>query len=467
MDNIDENFEFNSEDEHFHDNGRTIAIFISQINDCIYTHTDLNSRDSEQSKEEEIKVEVIQNNQINKNIIDISFITKGKNVEEIVLLATESIWPTILTNNLLKIQPSENKDIIDQFQNNQAFDENDPFSLKSRKIHQKLSDAQIRFLKFNIQESGLTARQISNEFRVSRSEIYRIKRMSLAQVMRGSIRKWRKIYGEDRNKLIEELRDFIASSCHAFNSNEVTNHMNSKFNENYRPEWIREIMKNDLNLTYKRIKPRPNNIDFNKVKACRQLFAIKFSQLLSSSSLVINIDETSINRHIKNNFSWSLKGKEYEAKNSPFIGSLNWIMAIWSNGNWLCLLMNQTSNSEIFSMFCRELNKWLNKNEFFDFSNVIVTMDNSSIHKWQNVTKILNKMKAKIVFLPAYSPQFAPIEMGFSIIKSKLRKLWNKGIVKLHLKSSIIEIWRSLKHLKSKTVKKLFKNMYSRINDYI
>ena len=112
--------------------------------------------------------------------------------------------------------------------------------MKSRKIHQKLSDAQIRFLKFNIQESGLTARQISNEFRVSRSEIYRIKRMSLAQVMRGSIRKWRKIYGEDRNKLIEELRDFIASSYHAFNSNEVTNHMNSKFNENYRPEWIRE-----------------------------------------------------------------------------------------------------------------------------------------------------------------------------------------------------------------------------------
>ena len=236
MDNIDGNFEFNSEDEHFRGNSGTISIFISQINDCIYTHTDLNSRDSEQSKEEEIKVEVIQNNQINKNIIDISFITKGKNVEEIVLLAKESIWPTILTNNLLKIQPSENKDIIDQFQNNQAFDENDPFNLKSRKIHQKLSDAQIRFLKFNIQESGLTARQISNEFRVSKSEIYRIKWMSLAKAMRGSIRKWRKIYSEDRNKLIEELRDFIASSCHAFNSNEVTSHVNSESNENYRLE---------------------------------------------------------------------------------------------------------------------------------------------------------------------------------------------------------------------------------------
>ena len=40
-----------------------------------------------------------------------------------------------------------------------------------------------------------------------------------------------------------------------------------------------------------------------------KLFAIKFSKLVQISSRVINIDETSINRHIKNNYSWSKKGK--------------------------------------------------------------------------------------------------------------------------------------------------------------
>ena len=40
-----------------------------------------------------------------------------------------------------------------------------------------------------------------------------------------------------------------------------------------------------------------------------KLFAIKFSKLVQISSLVINIDETSINRHIKSNYSWSKKGK--------------------------------------------------------------------------------------------------------------------------------------------------------------
>ena len=73
-------------------------------------------------------------------------------------------------------------------------------------------------------------------------------------------------------------------------------------------------MKNELNLTYKRVKPRPNNVDFNKVNASRQLFAIKFSKLVKISSLVININETSINRHIKSNYFWSKKGKANEAK---------------------------------------------------------------------------------------------------------------------------------------------------------
>ena len=74
------------------------------------------------------------------------------------------------------------------------------------------------------------------------------------------------------------------------------------------------MMKIELNLTYKRVKTRPNNVDFNKINASRQLFAIKISKLIKISSLVINIDETSINRHIKSSYSWSKKGKANEAK---------------------------------------------------------------------------------------------------------------------------------------------------------
>ena len=161
------------------------------------------------------------------------------------------------------------------------------------------------------------------------------------------------------------------------------------------------------------------------------------------------------------------KSIQYEARNSPFIGSINWVMAIWSNRNWFRLFMNHASNSKNFKVFWKRLNKWSMKNNLFGYNHEIVTMDNSSIHKRKNVVRLLRKMKADVINLPAYPPQFASIEMCFSIIKNKLRTICSKGVVKLHLKSNIIDICKALKQVKSITVKHLFKNMYSSINKYI
>ena len=61
--------------------------------------------------------------------------------------------------------------------------------------------------------------------------------------------------------------------------------------------------------------------------------------------------------------------------------------------------------------------------------------------------------------LPAYSPQFTPIEICFSIIKRNLRTIWSKGDANLNNKSSTVYFLKAFKHL--------FKNMYSSINDHI
>ena len=61
-------------------------------------------------------------------------------------------------------------------------------------------------------------------------------------------------------------------------------------------------MKTELNLGYKRVQPKPNNIDLNRVKAIKQLFIVKILKKVTSDTLVINIDENSINRYIKINY---------------------------------------------------------------------------------------------------------------------------------------------------------------------
>lgn len=51
----------------------------------------------------------------------------------------------------------------------------------------------------------------------------------------------------------------------------------------------------------------------------------------------------------------------------------------------------------------------------------IVIMDNLSIHKRKKVRELIEAQGCQLLFLPAYSPDFAPIEEAFSKIKSVLR----------------------------------------------
>ena len=53
----------------------------------------------------------------------------------------------------------------------------------------------------------------------------------------------------------------------------------------------------------------------------------------------------------------------------------------------------------------------------------IVVMDNLSSHKGVRVRRLIESRGAQLVYLPAYSPDFNPIELAFSKIKQSLRTL--------------------------------------------
>ena len=58
-------------------------------------------------------------------------------------------------------------------------------------------------------------------------------------------------------------------------------------------------MKNEPDLTLKKVNPRPNSVNFDILRVSRQLFGVKYSQLISSYTFVVNLDDTFINRNIK------------------------------------------------------------------------------------------------------------------------------------------------------------------------
>jgi transposase len=68
----------------------------------------------------------------------------------------------------------------------------------------------------------------------------------------------------------------------------------------------------------------------------------------------------------------------------------------------------------------------------------IVVLDNLSSHKVAGVRKAIESVGAKILYLPPYSPDFNPIELVFSKLKTLLRKL------KLR---TMEELWKNLGEL--------------------
>jgi transposase len=52
----------------------------------------------------------------------------------------------------------------------------------------------------------------------------------------------------------------------------------------------------------------------------------------------------------------------------------------------------------------------------------IVVMDNLGAHKGDRVKEVIEARGATLLFLPAYSPDFSPIEEAFSKIKALLKK---------------------------------------------
>lgn len=58
----------------------------------------------------------------------------------------------------------------------------------------------------------------------------------------------------------------------------------------------------------------------------------------------------------------------------------------------------------------------------------IMMMDNLSSHKGPRVREMIEAAGAALLYLPPYSPDFNPIEMGFSKLKALLRKAAERTI---------------------------------------
>ena len=438
---------------------RTIIVVASYINGSLSLHLDKNIKLEEKDKQSIISQDSFKSIKELELIYDVNSITNKLAIDQIDYLRNELIEASsreeIKDNLSPKIEDSGTS--LSQYE---SLEENEEWwGLNSRVKNQKLSHDQIKYIKSIIHNKELNIKQIWTKFNISISWVWRIKRMKLSEVERKPIKQIIKLTLSQKKGLTKAINNTLKTTNYSIDCKEITQEVNNDLETYYPTYFIRKFMKEKLNYSYKRIKSRPNNINLDRIKSIRSLYATKLKQTITSSTLIINIDESSLNRHMKYNYGWSLKGVPWETKNSPFSNSASLWLAICSNGAWISLISNETINSIKFMLFLDHLHSWLKSFNNFGYDEVLLILDNWSYHKSNVCKHRLIWCSFKVLYLPPYTPQWAPIENGFGLIKKILWRKFKEQTLNLSLKSSYDTILSAMKELDSSIIKRMFERM--------
>jgi transposase len=92
------------------------------------------------------------------------------------------------------------------------------------------------------------------------------------------------------------------------------------------------------------------------------------------------------------------------------------IGAIRLDGSTACMTLNGATDTDVFRAYIQQvLLPTLHPGD-------VVVMDNLSPHKSEPTLALLAEAGVEVLFLPAYSPDFNPIEKMWSKVKAYLRK---------------------------------------------
>ena len=318
-----------------------------------------------------------------------------------------------------------------------------------------------------IHEENKSVNELSRDFNVSKGVLYRIRNHFKIISQPDAFRNVFKFRLNEEEMVVRSVHDFLKNQVDKFNVKDVHKFVEIKLGNNYPFHKIWNIMKKQFSLSYKRINSRPSNIELSKLILTRILFSIYASKLIDNDVLLINIDETTLSKTTKANYSWTPAGKNGETLNAKYINSMNIVLAICSNGSWLEMLTNDTLNAERFLIFLQNLKSWLDENHNFRFKKIWILLDNLSSHRTQKVIDFCSNWDIKLCFIPPYSPTWAPVELAFGVMKRKLSLKPQSQSINLYNYEGYSHLLKWMKELNDKIIRGCFSYFYKEIKDNI
>jgi transposase len=132
---------------------------------------------------------------------------------------------------------------------------------------------------------------------------------------------------------------------------------------------------------------------------------------------LVFIDEMGTNTSLSPLYAWAPKGERARWWVPRNRGSNTTLLSSMTlKGMGPALTVEGATTSAVFEAYVEQvLAPTLCKGQ-------VVVMDNLSAHKGERVRQLIEERECELLYLPAYSPDFNPIEEAFSKIKGLVRK---------------------------------------------
>jgi len=163
---------------------------------------------------------------------------------------------------------------------------------------------------------------------------------------------------------------------------------------------------------------------------------------------LVFIDETGIWQGMERTTARSLQGRRAFSHRSCYKGQKYTVIGAISIDGLVCIkTIKDSMNAEEFQTFVRDdLSPKLSQGK-------VVVMDNLKIHKSEQVQQMIRDTGARPLYLPKYSPDFNPIEMMWSVLKTFIR---------LFIPQSLLAIQQVLRLFLLLLDKSFFKNWFAK-----
>ena len=341
----------------------------------------------------------------------------------------------------------------------------DPFS--NRKINSKLTESQIKHILMEYESNSLSPTEISKRYEISLTTVYKVIKEK-EYYLHGRKKKAILTLDEDtKNKVCSLISKFNWTSKVPYTTNEMVEYIRSESGIELKQHKVRQLMKENCNLRYKRVWSRPQRMNWDKVNQARIYYSTALAKNLNPQTALCNIDECWINRNTRTNYSWGLKNASIEWKNAIFEGSVNCIMAVFSNGAWMASLVTWTIDSTLFYQFLIVLWNWIEKSDVFLDKDIMMILDNWSSHRSNLVKGFMTKSRYKMCFLPPYSPHLAPVEEIFRTLKSRINKKLRNRAIKLSKNEGLDELMTVFQSITKECVKNWYITLYQNIETHV